>query len=277
MLNNALKLYERIRSYLEVKNISQGDIAQVLNLPVRKFNYYLTEKSQVNLWPLLPLLLQNDQGISREWLYFGEGAMFAQQYVDQELQSHATPSLGQSPLPAAQAEHSPMSNSLSASIASSPLRLTGLTDCGEHGWFNISFRSVNVSPPRCGKHWVAVQAMGNSMVPHGILGGYTLFCDPSQPPATGEAVYAMRRDGTATVKVYTGRDAQGMIVLQGWQPVACGKAETRAKPGMAVGTDVNEMGGEMGCITIEQEPYYMHCSLADIVMLAPVIYIKCRL
>lgn len=259
MQNYAVKLYERVRSYIDKAGLSQGDIAKIMALPVRKFNYYLTEKSQVNLWPLLPILLQNDKKLSREWLYFGEGAMFTDEACDTGKSTADGPptavpytsNFGQSMEFLALGE-------LSAATVTSPIRLTGLTECGLHGWFSRAYRSVNVSPPRCGEHWVVVQAMGDSMVPYGIMEGYTLFCDPSQPPATGEAVYVLRRDGHATVKVFQGRDAQGRIVLQGWQA------------GAASG---QHQGGEAG----GQEAYYLYCAPADIALLASVIYIKCRL
>ena len=68
-------LSQRIRTYLEITGYSQSTLAKLLGLPTRKLSYYLTEKSQDNLWPLLPLLLRHDTGLSREWLYFGEGNM----------------------------------------------------------------------------------------------------------------------------------------------------------------------------------------------------------
>lgn len=277
MQDYAVRLYERIREYIEKVALSQGDVARLVGLPVRKFNYYLTEKSQVNLWPLLPLLLQNDKKLSRDWLYFGEGPMF--------MEATEACDAGQSP------QFLTLGELLPATVAS-PIRLTGLTECELHGWFSRAYRSVNVSPPRCGEQWVVVQAMGDSMVPHGIMEGYTLFCDPSQPPATGEAVYALRRDGYATVKVFQGRDAQGRLVLQGWQAAAlcAGNIHTNGEEGRENTAETDHRGGVLGGQPTRMaagtatrkgygmhEPYYLYCSPADIALLAPVIYIKCRL
>lgn len=226
-----MKLYERIRFYIENAGLSQGDVAHVLGLPVRKFNYYLTEKSQANLWPLLEKLLVMDSALSRNWLYFGEGEMRVSEKT--AALSAGAHCMVVPVMPTAE-----------------PLRLTGLADCSAQGWYSRAYKSVNVSPPHCGADWIAVLAVGDSMVPHGIREGYTLFCDPAQTPAAGEAVYAQRRDGSATIKVYKGRDSNGWIVLQGWLP----QSDTGV-----------------------QKPYLDSCVASDIVQMAPVIYMKCRL
>ncbi|MEG2173492.1 MAG: S24 family peptidase [Desulfovibrionaceae bacterium] len=241
--NYPTELYERVRLYIEKKGLSQGDLAQVLDLPVRKFNYYLTEKSQVNLWPLLVKLLEHDKKLSRTWLYFGEGDMWTGQVQGQTPPPPAAPQL-----PALDSGTLLLSG-MPFTPTGNPLRLTALADCGKQGWCNRTYKSVSVSPPHCGADWIAVLTIGDSMLPYGIREGYTLFCDPAQSPAEGEAVYALRRDGSATIKIYKGRDAAGCIVLQHWTPA---------------------VGGV-------QKPYLDACPWADIALLAPVIYMKCRL
>lgn len=238
-----LELHERIRLYIERAGVSQGDVAKVLGIPVRKFNYYLAARSQVNLWPLLSKLLCADCRLSRQWLYFGEGDM----WVDGQNVQSARGKKGGRPLTQ---EDSCLCASVNAAPVGNPLQLTGLANCGVQGWFSRAYKSVNISPPHCGADWIAVLAIGDSMLPFGIREGYTLFCDPSQTPASGEAVYALRRDGSATIKVYQGRDSKGWIVLQGWMPA---------------------QGEE------PQKPYLDACIPSEIVLLAPVIYIKCRL
>lgn len=242
-VSNPRHLHERLRLYMEKNSVSQTNVAQVLGLPVRRLNYYLTEKSEVNLWPLLPALLQADPRISREWLYFGEGSMWGTSQRGQNA-----PTLDRFPHRPFQADPRP-SGMASLSSADAPLPLTWLVDSDEQGWFSKSSLSVNVSPPQCGKGWIAVLASGDALAPCGIRDGYTLFCDPGQQAAAGEIVYALRSDGSATIKVYQGRDSQQRIVLQGWLPVRGGTPES----------------------------FLDTCAPEDLVCLAPLIYIKCRL
>lgn len=236
---NPRHLHERLRLYMETTGVSQGTVAQVLGLPVRRLNYYLTEKSEVNLWPLLPALLQADPRISREWLYFGEGALWG------------TTQRGQAAPPA---ERFFLADSRPAGLmplpqTEGPLQLTWLVGCNEQGWFSKSYMSVNVSPPQCGSDWIAVLASGDALAPCGIRDGYTLFCDPGQKPAVGELVYVLRGDGSATIKVYQGLDSKKRLVLQGWLPAKGGTPKI----------------------------YLDACAPEEITCLAPLIYIKCRL
>lgn len=70
-----MELYERVKTV--AKHFSGSDKALAERLGVRQntFSYYLTLKSQNNLWPLLPRILELFPDVSREWLYFGEGEM----------------------------------------------------------------------------------------------------------------------------------------------------------------------------------------------------------
>lgn len=72
-----MKLYERVRLVPNLVDQSQTAVGHALGLSQSKFNGYLNEKSEKNLWPLLDLLLQKYPQISREWLYFGEGPQLA--------------------------------------------------------------------------------------------------------------------------------------------------------------------------------------------------------
>lgn len=70
-----MELYERIRLLAQVKNISLAKLAEYIDIYPQKFNQWLNEKSQKNLWEHLPKILDNLADIRPEWLYYGEEPM----------------------------------------------------------------------------------------------------------------------------------------------------------------------------------------------------------
>ncbi len=70
----------------ERSGLSAGRFANDLGRKARlfitqNFQAYLTEARQDNLWPLLPKILEIFPELNRDWLYFGEGAMFTRNNV----------------------------------------------------------------------------------------------------------------------------------------------------------------------------------------------------
>lgn len=70
-----MKLFERVKKVSKELASSETKLASLLGLPQRTFNGYLNEKSQRNLWELLPAILECFPQLNRDWLYFGEGEM----------------------------------------------------------------------------------------------------------------------------------------------------------------------------------------------------------
>lgn len=70
-----MQLYERIRLLAQKKDISLSKIAEYINIYPQKFNQWLNEKSQKNLWEHLPKILDKLPDVRPEWLYFDEGEM----------------------------------------------------------------------------------------------------------------------------------------------------------------------------------------------------------
>ena len=70
-----MELYERIRLLAQAKNISLAKLAEYIDIYPQKFNQWLNEKSQKNLWEHLPKILDNLTDIRPEWLYYGEEPM----------------------------------------------------------------------------------------------------------------------------------------------------------------------------------------------------------
>ena len=70
-----MQLFERVRLISSKIAKSQSDLAGHLGLSISRFNGYLNEKRQDNLWPILQRILEIYPQIRRDWLYFGEGEM----------------------------------------------------------------------------------------------------------------------------------------------------------------------------------------------------------
>lgn len=70
-------LFQRVKEVASVLAGSQTILGERLGFSSpRTFQAYLTEARQDNLWPLLPKILEIFPELNRDWLYFGEGAMF---------------------------------------------------------------------------------------------------------------------------------------------------------------------------------------------------------
>ena len=132
-----------------------------------------------------------------------------------------------------------------------PVPMVGLASCGVEGWNKPMSIAVNASPIVLGDNTVAVVAAGESMVPAGIASGQLCYCDPDQPVLAGDAVYIVRRDNMATIKLYLGEgERAGWIRLQGW-------------------LDPDTIG--------LRKPFYVDLLESEIVLIAPVIYERRRL
>lgn len=60
----------------ERKNISLAKIAEIIGVYPQKFNQWLNEKSQKNLWEHLPKILDAMPDVRGEWLYMGQEPAF---------------------------------------------------------------------------------------------------------------------------------------------------------------------------------------------------------
>ena len=72
-----MQLFQRVRILAKNKAGSVKALAEKLGKGQSRFNAYLNEQRQNNLWPLLPGILELYPDVSRDWLYFGEGEMIA--------------------------------------------------------------------------------------------------------------------------------------------------------------------------------------------------------
>lgn len=129
--------------------------------------------------------------------------------------------------------------------------MVGLASCGMEGWNKVTSISVSASPIVLGQNAMAVIAAGESMVPAGIACGQICYCDPDQAPLEGDAVYLLRQDNTATVKIYLGATIKrGWIGLKGW-------------------LDKDTTG--------ERKSFRFEVPEDEVVTLAPVMYVRRRL
>lgn len=128
--------------------------------------------------------------------------------------------------------------------------VTGLASCGLKDWFNPESIAMRVMLPADIKSStaIAIIAIGNSMIPLGIRSGNIAICDTSAKLEKGDIAYVLKRDGTASIKVFIERDEKWLHV-QGWLPP-------------------NETGG--------QKPYIEKCLLDIVKLTAPVIYVRVK-
>jgi len=83
-----MELYERVDEVIRKTAKSRSHLAKQLDIKQTTFNSWFSPARQDNLWPVLFDILKLYPYISREWLFFGEGAI---------LESEAGgPSVGQS-------------------------------------------------------------------------------------------------------------------------------------------------------------------------------------
>jgi transcriptional regulator with XRE-family HTH domain len=161
-------------------------------------------------------------GIDPRWLVTGEGERV----------------LG-APLPAA------LPSSLHAGVP-----VIGLAECGLRGWYQRDLLAVTASRPGdfVDPEGFVVMAIGQSMVPAGIVQGQLCFCSPRTAASAGDAVYVERADGAATIKLYRGTERE-WLVLEGWLDPVDGR----------------------------RDPYTDRLLLATVKRIAPVIYVKRKL
>lgn len=72
-----MQLFQRVKHLAKNKAGSAKSLGEALGLSQSRFNGYLNETRQNNLWPLLPQILELYPDVSRDWLYFGEGEMLS--------------------------------------------------------------------------------------------------------------------------------------------------------------------------------------------------------
>lgn len=72
-----MQLFQRVKILAKSKAGSVKALAEKLGKGQSRFNAYLNETRQNNLWPLLPQILELYPDVSRDWLYFGEGEMLS--------------------------------------------------------------------------------------------------------------------------------------------------------------------------------------------------------
>ena len=128
--------------------------------------------------------------------------------------------------------------------------VVGLAECGLRGWYQRDLLAINASRPGdfVDPEGFAVMAIGQSMVPAGIVQGQLCFCSPRTAPSVGDAVYVERSDGAATIKLYRGADGE-WLVLEGWLDPLDGR----------------------------REPYTDRLLLVTVKRIAPIIYVKRKL
>lgn len=73
-----MQLYERVRYLAKKKEKSITAFSDRLGLGQSRFNGYLKESRQSNLWEILPKILELYPDVNRDWLYFDEGEMLGE-------------------------------------------------------------------------------------------------------------------------------------------------------------------------------------------------------
>jgi len=70
-----MDLYERVDTLIRRMAKSRTHLAKQLNIKQTTFNSWFSQERQEHLLPVLLKILELYPHISREWLFFGEGAM----------------------------------------------------------------------------------------------------------------------------------------------------------------------------------------------------------
>ena len=96
--------------------------------------------------------------------------------------------------------------------------VVGFASCGLRSWFKgkQDLGEIPTTFDLLNDQSFAVKAIGESMEPEGIRPRYLCFCNPTRPLGKRDAVYVLRKDGTATIKLYLGKTEKGWYHLQGW-------------------------------------------------------------
>lgn len=107
------------------------------------------------------------------------------------------------------------------------LPVLGLAECGLKGWYQEGALAVRAARPGDlhDRDAFAVIAIGESMRPAGIWPGHLCLCSPLDRYDVGDAVYVLKHDGTASIKLFGGHD-RGWIILSGYLPPGEDGAQT---------------------------------------------------
>lgn len=84
-----MQLFERITVLYEAKKMTQAKFAEAIGASPSKFNQWLNAKSQKNIWEHLPTILEMFPDVRREWLFLGEGDIFANTQPEQDGQQNS--------------------------------------------------------------------------------------------------------------------------------------------------------------------------------------------
>lgn len=187
-LRRVLELYPSLKSAAAAAGRSDDQIAN-----------YLSGRSSPTFEAMARLV--RGKGVSLDWLATGEGPFHTVQRLVEFQEQTGAPSAPGVPV-------------------------IGLAECGLKGWFQKGPLAVSATRPGdfFDPDGFAVVAIGQSMVPAGILEGFLCFCSPRTPPSPGDAVYVERSNGVATIKVYAGTSGEWLI-LTGWLDEQSGKRE----------------------------------------------------
>jgi SOS-response transcriptional repressor LexA len=202
-------------------DLSQQEFADRLGTSAQTIGRY--ERDERSPDAAFVRALMDRFGIDPRWLVTGEGEMV--------LSSASAPVIA-------------------APGAQGGVPVVGLAACGLRGWYQRDLLAVNASRPGdfVDPEGFAVMAIGQSMVPAGIVQGQLCFCSPRTAPSVGDAVYVERSDGAATIKLYRGADGE-WLVLEGWLDALDGR----------------------------REPYTDRLLLITVKRIAPIIYVKRKL
>lgn len=251
-LHMATLPYQRVIELLQEFGESRTQLAQKLSIPQNTFNRYFCDqhgdKIAAHLWKVAELYPQ----VSREWLFFGEGAMLKKNADALPAADRDIREIRQR-LAAIEKQLAAMS---AVPVPRPAIPLVGFARCGVVGWNGTMPLPMAAELPELTPGMIAVAASGDSMRPAGISNGQICYCDPSKTPLPGEAVYVERKDGLTALKVFLSKtrvdDAEPPIeqtVFQGWLPAAEG----------------------------EQKPYSLAVDDELIRLIAPVVLIRRRL
>jgi len=70
-----MELYERVDEFIRNMAKSRSNLAKQLKIKQTTFNSWFSRERQAHLFPYLMAILKLYPHISRDWLFFGEGAM----------------------------------------------------------------------------------------------------------------------------------------------------------------------------------------------------------
>lgn len=137
------------------------------------------------------------------------------------------------------------------------VQVVGLAEGSTKGWEKINRTPMYAAAPvdihKAGGFGVV--AVGPSVKPEGVRGGFLIYCDPGLEPEKDDLVFVEDSEDHGTIKVFLGkaeRDGVEYIQLQGWDE--------------PTGTGLDK----------PQKPYQLEIGAADIKRIATVVYVKRR-